>query len=326
MRCTLIFLCLGLGSYYIIHPRPGLRRSLGLATFPYLRSSAPRRGLVLAKYPKAGSTLLGEFVARMSCYVARNETRWDYTPFQTTVTQYELGWHDIVNVEVPSATWQLPSLPFADMDWRTLHMVRDPHVMAVSAYRYISQMTDYEKYLIEPWSCVSRGCWCCTSATRTELYSPCATCSPKDLLQSVPEEQGVMIMASLMDQLLVSMVDNVERWTDNPKVLHMSIDQMKLNASQLLRCVQNFLGVQDEPIDEMLDIVNMRFPMIWQSNKSFHVTSGKYNNSRLHSLLEAHPFWGVLAARFRRRMSEVYRRQAELYGCPVPDGALVPAA
>jgi len=232
--------------------------------------------------------------------------------------------HKYALVIVPARSWPLPRHA------RAVHWVRDPVSLILSGYRYAAS------HSLEPWQSWRSQCWSCDEQANRAVFGTCDhRCSYNDLLQHVDEPTGVLIEAVLDRSMLQHMLGNLQRWARHPNVLHLSVSHLQLDYVRSMRCMLRFLGFADDRL--MNRLTKLRYDTaslcgsddglalkglcewIYQNEHTHndrHVTRGVHNNTDLEMLLTKHPFWAEGFHSARTALSEVFKRQEDLYDCP----------
>lgn len=211
------------------------------------------------------------------------------------------GW---LRVNQPSAT-----MPFPE-GARVIHFYRNPVSRLLSAYRYHSQKTT-----AEPWEGGIATCQWCTEEENAMIFSSCEhNCNYFDLLQQLNETQGIKIEALDSRQTIEQSIFNMWRWVNNGDVLHLSMEHLATDFDATMSCILQFLNmtVTENQLAKLQKLDVKRNP-----NK--HVTRGNFDNSKLKTYLESHKHWGPQFTAIQSVENQIWLRQKNLYGCPVPN-------
>lgn len=202
-----------------------------------------------------------------------------------------------------------------DGPFRMLNWIREPHSLILSAFRYHMQSP-------ESWSSKPGNCMKCDKADQEAMFGLCAErCTYTQLLTSVAtvnESAGVIIEALNERGNIRNMLEMAVARANDPRVLHLSVDHLKKDFNQTMRCINTFLGGMGLG-PEQLDIFQSWNPASGDHfTKDPHVTTGKYDNTVLEQFLLALPIWGEDFASWSRFFSSIFQRQTVKYGCPMP--------
>jgi len=143
------------------------------------------------------------------------------------------------------------------------------------------------------------------------------------------------LLESLMDRtMLQHMLSNMQRWAHHPHVLHLSVNHLRTDYVQSMRCMLRFLGRTETYLLERLRKLHSDPGSLckdsatpfqglcdWiyrnrHTRNGRHTTHGRYDNAGLRGFLAGHPLWAEQFRAAREAMSAVFSRQEALYGCP----------
>lgn len=166
----------------------------------------------------------------------------------------------------------------------------------------------------EKWEYLKPGrCHACHESDQLSMFEVCeGNCSYAELLYSLDEGHGAIVEILNERGQVQRMLDNIQRWMNNPRVLHISMEHLKADYDKTLSCINSFLGPLGFP-EEQLD----HFRLLKANKANNHTTSGKYDNSNIIKMLEQEPVWGAEFVATREAMSKIYKRQADVFDCPV---------
>jgi len=208
---------------------------------------------------------------------------------------------DLEMVVVPSSTDFTPPT-----NAPTIHFVRHPVDLILSAYRYHKQTPElWEK---------SPKCFMCSESDWHAIFGLCSDeCSYFDLLQALPDVEGIFVEAVGMRGQTQTMLSNLRDWAPDPNVLHLSVAHLAADYDKTIRCVESFLGVRGLGRAHLPALDSLRV-----SSLDPHVTAGKFDNARLRKTLLDVSAWASDFARARQMLSDIFVRQGLQYDCPVP--------
>jgi hypothetical protein len=202
-----------------------------------------------------------------------------------------------------------------DSGWPHVHWIREPVHMILSAYRYHTEDREpaWEENMLQPLHPYD------DARTLGWIFQSCSNnCSYFQLISSLNETDGVIVEALNMRSEITHMLSHTMVSADMPNVLHLSMEHLTKDFNGTMACMNRFLGSKGLP-DQMLPQlssldVHQNAPMT-----GGHVTSGKYDNTPLEELLLSEPVWGAEFREARTVVSKIFERQANYWGCPVPD-------
>lgn len=216
----------------------------------------------------------------------------------------ELRYRSVVKVSNPADTFEIPN------NTCLVHWYRDPRLLLVSSYRYHAS----EKYA-EAWEFENRTCHRCDVRSLRHIFGKChkvkGNCTYWNVLKAAKtEEEGLELDAIMEKKMLGTMMGNLRRWANDPRVLHLSMDHLRLDAEATTRCLMTFLGRRNDSKS-----------MLYQGIKALpelHPTHASYNNTHLVDFLQNHKAWGNQLRASGRGSTKIFKRQLEMFGCPVP--------
>eukprot|EP00746_Dinoflagellata_sp_MGD_P078599 gnl/MRDRNA2_/MRDRNA2_31417_c0_seq1.p1 gnl/MRDRNA2_/MRDRNA2_31417_c0~~gnl/MRDRNA2_/MRDRNA2_31417_c0_seq1.p1 ORF type:complete len:416 (+),score=69.15 gnl/MRDRNA2_/MRDRNA2_31417_c0_seq1:97-1344(+) len=210
----------------------------------------------------------------------------------------------IAKVANPSMAWNLP------LDAPVVHWYREPIDLIMSGYRYHSNEVSAEKWEKRMSTLIRVD-----KKAYNAIFSSCGfQCSYLQLLKSVSEQQGVILESLMERQELQNMVVNLQRWGNNPQVLHVTMEHLETDFSLTMKCIIKFYGIDES--STLLEELNTLYRPPGSNDP--HVTSGKHDNTKLRILLEQHPTWGREFEKLKGLSKSIYSRQNKMYGCPMP--------
>jgi hypothetical protein len=220
---------------------------------------------------------------------------------------------DCTHMNTATSWTMLPRL--GDSPFRMLNWIRPLDSLILSAFRYHMQSP-------ENWSYIPYNCMGCDEADQNVMFGLCAeSCTYTQLLTSVAavnESAGVIIEALNERRNIHNMLQMAANHANDPRVLHLSVDHLKKDFNQTMRCINAFLGGMGLG-PEQLDLFQSMNPARGDHfEKDRHVTAGKYDNTALEQFLLALPIWAQDFANVSRLFSKIFERQAVKYGCPMP--------
>jgi len=195
---------------------------------------------------------------------------------------------------------------------KVLHMVRDPVDVIVSGYRY-----HQNKWGAEAWSwghgkLQDPQCFECDDDDHAAMFESCRyNCTYFELLNRLDETSGIATEAISARKTVTSMAATMAVAADNNHTLQISMGLIRADPAKTAACLLNFLGLDYRP--ELLEIMTSSLTTVRDPD---HVTGGLYDNSKVKAFLRSHPVWGPEFREVSELMSQVFRRQAALYGCP----------
>jgi hypothetical protein len=261
--------------------------------------------------PLFGATFAGEFVNREVQYFGSSFHDTSAHRGYKSNAISELSTGEWARVKAPAVDWPLPN------DARTLYFFRDPVDLLISAYRYHSDEIMHET----PWQTVTTRCHNCDANASNVLFELCDfTCTYVDLLHDLGELGGVVVEAYQSRRQLEYMVGNFIRWANNPNVLFLSMEHLGEDYNATMKCMLDFLSFSGDDQKAMDELVKLDIHGKGTDTDNMdHVTEGKYENDQIQAKLENHTTWIPQLKKIRNNLLSVYNRQADLYGCPVPD-------
>jgi hypothetical protein len=200
----------------------------------------------------------------------------------------------------------------------TVHWIRDPIHMLLSAYRYhVSGGEPWEFELAQPLHAED------DNITLGWIFQSCSNnCSYFEVLSSLNATDGALIEALNMRSEIATMLDHIMVTAEMPYVLHLSMEHLSTNFNETMACMNRFLGNaglsdQQLPLLTSLDVAHRPPPQ----NKfdRAHVTSGKYDDTPLEHFLLSEPVWGAELSEARKVVRKVFERQMHRWGCPIPE-------
>lgn len=232
---------------------------------------------------------------------------------------------DVARSGAPNTSYQLevesgiPLLDFlGDKPFRMLNFVREPVDLIISGYRY--HLLGVEDWLSDPLphEVISRVF---NKQDQDFLFSLCAEgCNYLELLSAadaVNESVGVLV-ESIMEKANMNVMTSITtRFANDPRVLHLSVDHLKKDFNQTMRCINNFLDGKDIEAQQ-LNIFQSFNPESPAYLEDRHVTSGMYNNTPLEQFLWSQPMWAHDFASHKEFTSQLFEREADRFGCPMP--------
>jgi len=207
-------------------------------------------------------------------------------------------------VVVPPANFTLPAKA------PTIHFVRHPMDLIISAYRYHLQTPEgWEKHRSSPL------CFECSKADWQTIFGLCSEqCPYLGLLRSLPEEEGILVEAVGMRRQTQRMLSNVLAWASDPNVLHLSIEHLGADFDKTMRCIDSFLGLRGfrpEHLKTLEESLRLK-------PTDPHLTGGKYDNARIENTLLSAIAWASEFSSASQVLSDIFVRQGLHYDCPVP--------
>lgn len=227
---------------------------------------------------------------------------WDHF-WSKEIDVPSVGYNQIQN---PSASWNLPEgVPL-------VHWIRDPVDLGLSGYRYHS-LPETMMYA-EKWEQWDRFAPRIDADAHKAIFSYCGyTCTYFELLRAAPEQEGVIIEMLMERHEIQNMVSNLQRWANNPQVLHVSLEHLRTDYNATVKCVLKFYG-----LDYVEELPGQLQPTAMLRSAS-HVTSGRYNNTALKSMLRRHKTWGAQFEEVQELSRLIFERQNRTFGCPMPE-------
>lgn len=216
---------------------------------------------------------------------------------------------DLQLVVVPPADFTLPAKA------PTIHFVRHPVDLVLSAYRYHKQTPElWEKLSGSGDESPSPKCFMCSDSDWHTIFGLCSEeCGYYDLLQALPDEEGILVEAVGMREQTRRMLANVLAWASNPEVLHLSVAHLTADYDKTMRCIELFLGARGLGHERLPALDALR-----TSSADPHVTAGKFDNTHLKETLLSVSTWATEFAHARQVLSDLFVRQGLHYDCPVP--------
>lgn len=277
------------------------------------------RSVILAHYHKTGCAYSSRVSSVLHATLGWEQKGWEnWTGHQTMWGKIYKGWYDanpengtklsartVVTVSNPSDSLEIPD------NACVVHWYRDPRSLLLSSYRYHSS-----KLYAEPWEFENRTCHRCDARSLHHIFGRCPSetdnCTYFDVLKAAESEQeGLEIDAVMEKKMISTMMGNLKRWANDPRVLHLSVDHLRTDTEATTRCLLNFL----EPKNSSQGALFRRLKGLPET----HPTHGSYNNTHLLDFLENHMAWGRQLKASRRGPAKIFRRQRDMYGCPVPE-------
>lgn len=213
------------------------------------------------------------------------------------------------------AEWHEPVLE-VPQEWpehmKTVHFMRDPVDTIASAYRYHMNRWGSETWSWGHYALQDPQCFSCDDKDHEAIFDTCNfNCTYFELLNRVDEMDGIVLEAVSSRNTLTTMSSFMAFKANRSDTLHLSMDLFKKDLDKTTRCLLNFLGVGNNATLQ----ANVAKAAA-QVDDSYHVTSGRYNNTKIRAFLENHPKWSADFREIRELMSSIYRRQAVEWGCP----------
>jgi len=246
--------------------------------------------LLCGSFHKTGYQVCAEFLTIYSMVTGQTD-RW---LMDIDGHMVDCWYSDCSHLQVEAqTTWeQLQNL--GDDSLRMLNWIRDPHSLILSAFRYHMQSPeDWETipgtarcdlWQVQRMTPQSQKDWHkCDMSDHDAMFGLCAErCSYVQLLTpvtAVNESAGVIIEALNERQEIKTMLAMTAAHANDPRVLHLSVDHLKKDFNQTMRCINAFLGGKAfEP--EQLDM----FQVMDLDRKDLHYNFDNNNNRVLHTL------------------------------------------
>jgi len=209
----------------------------------------------------------------------------------------------------PSAQWNPP------VSSRVVHWVRDPVDMIASAYRYLTEGQ-------EQWMFRSMHCNYCDHKALQILADACLGlheqrhCNFHNLVHSVNVTEGALYVATVLQRQLQDMADNLHRWANSGRVLHLSVKALGQDFDGTAACILKFARVETKQQASLRQEIQRLDIHRHSKDNAGHVTSGKYDNTEIQEFLRSQPVWGAQFAKFASALDAISTRQQRIYGCP----------
>lgn len=198
---------------------------------------------------------------------------------------------------------------------KTIHLVRDPVDMILSGYRY-----HREKWHGEIWDWGHKKlqdpqCFMCDDKDHDVMFDTCHfNCTYFELLSRVDETAGAIIEAISARITITSMATTMSALAAQPGVLHLSFGLIKADAAKTTACMLKFLGLDGDKA-----LLKKMTSEVQAVHDGDHATSGLHDDGGLKAHLRSHPVWGQSFREVKDLMGEIFRRQADDYGCPAEE-------
>lgn len=286
--------------------------AMNIPTVSSMSRSNASGGVAVLIYHKTGYAFTKGLVEKLQVPVkdVQNRSREAYPRGHRDQAFYEKA---INTTKLDPAKWVRINQPSRRMPLpdgrRVIHFYRSPVKRLLSAYRFHQSLVRTER-----WCCWKARCLDCTQEESEMIFSSCNyECNYYSLLQAVDETRGIELEALQSRQSLENMVMNMQRWANNPDVLHLSVDHLAADFDAAMKCMMTFIGMPDA--DELLQ--NLQ-ELDASKHPNRHVTRNRYDNSRIKAHLENHEHWGPQFTAIQQMEEKLWGRQAKLYGCPMP--------
>uniref|UniRef100_A0A7S1L7T5 Sulfotransferase domain-containing protein n=1 Tax=Alexandrium catenella TaxID=2925 RepID=A0A7S1L7T5_ALECA len=195
---------------------------------------------------------------------------------------------------------------------KTVHFVRDPIETIISSYRYHQNRWGSETWSWGQFKLQDPMCYNCDDEDHKVIFDTCDfNCTYYELLNRVNETTGVTLEAVSARETLTRMAVFMAFQEDNPYTLQLSLNLWHTDTDKTARCLSKFLGYEGDAVMERKIRKAAK-----DVNDPYHITRGRYDNTHLRSFLLNHPVWGPDFRAVHEYMAGIFRRQAQMYGCP----------